>query len=217
MAPEVIAEGDGGYDEKCDIWSLGIAAIEMAVGVPPYWGMRAPNVILLIPQNAPPTLEGNYSPQFRDFVKQCLVKDPAMRPSAAQLLTNDFLKHAGKKEALVEYLRETQEIRPPQVEEENGEEEDDAEEDGDGPWVFDPVNRTQPIVRPGSGPAEYLEVLQTAILATSKDARFEGVNEQLIKLGGVFVACASKVPSFSEDFVNALVEEWRQRRGQGGE
>jgi serine/threonine-protein kinase 24/25/MST4 len=211
MAPEVISEGDGGYDEKCDIWSLGIASIEMAVGRPPHWGMRPTNVIMLIPQNAPPTLEGNYSPQFRDFVKQCLVKDPALRPSAAQLLTHDFLKHAGKKDVLVQYLKEVEQMRAAQVEEENGEEEDDAEEDGDGPWVFDPI------VTPGRGPAAYLEVLEAAILATSKEERFARVNEQLIKLGGVFVACQSRVPSFAEDFVNALVAESRAMARQGSE
>jgi serine/threonine-protein kinase 24/25/MST4 len=208
MAPEVIAEGDRGYDEKCDIWSLGIAAIEMANGRPPYSEMPGNRVILLIPQNAPPTLEGNYSPAFRDFVRQCLTKDPVLRPGAAQLLGHEFLRRADRGEVLVQYLQEVQEMRPRKEEEEDGEEEDGAEEDGDAPWVFDPVHvgsqgaagRTQ----------SALEVLEAAVFATSKDARYAAVNEPLIKLGGLFVACNAQVPTFAEDFVNALASEYRR-------
>lgn len=106
MAPEVIKEA--GYDEKCDIWSLGITAIEIAHGEPPYFELNPQRVIMLIPQNSPPSLEGNFSAQFKDFVKQCLVKDPAERPSTQQLLLHPFINnnHAKSKKTLADYVAE---------------------------------------------------------------------------------------------------------------
>ncbi|KAI5991592.1 kinase-like protein [Pisolithus albus] len=104
MAPELI-EGKR-YDVKADIWSFGITCIELTQGRPPRSRESPHSVLLQIVQGKPPTLDREsgvhrYSQTFKDIVDACLTKDPAKRPTAAQLLQTPFFKSAKKKSYLI--------------------------------------------------------------------------------------------------------------------
>uniref|UniRef100_A0A182SIQ6 Protein kinase domain-containing protein n=1 Tax=Anopheles maculatus TaxID=74869 RepID=A0A182SIQ6_9DIPT len=60
MAPEVIAcdeNRDATYDNRSDLWSLGITALEMAESQPPLCDLHPMRALFLIPRNPPPRMK----------------------------------------------------------------------------------------------------------------------------------------------------------------
>jgi len=106
MAPEVI--GGLKYDQKADMWSLGIVAIELATGEPPHWELHQMAALGAILNGPAPRLpeQGKWSPDFRNFVEILLDKNPDKRPTCTQLLEHPFVCNARSKAAIRSFVNE---------------------------------------------------------------------------------------------------------------
>ncbi|XP_017023001.1 serine/threonine-protein kinase mig-15 isoform X3 [Drosophila kikkawai] len=96
MAPEVIAcdeNPDATYDNRSDLWSLGITALEMAESQPPLCDLHPMRALFLIPRNSPPRLKSKkWTKKFQSFIDTVLVKDYHQRPYTENLLKHAFIK-----------------------------------------------------------------------------------------------------------------------------
>ncbi|XP_025198916.1 traf2 and NCK-interacting protein kinase isoform X4 [Melanaphis sacchari] len=96
MAPEVIAceeNPDATYDNRSDLWSLGITALEMAESQPPLCDLHPMRALFLIPRNSPPRLKSKkWAKKFHGFIETVLVKDYHQRPYTDQLLKHPYIR-----------------------------------------------------------------------------------------------------------------------------
>jgi serine/threonine protein kinase len=94
MAPEVVAQKE--YDTKVDVWSLGILAIEMIEGQPPYIDEEPLKALYLIATIGTPKLKKPeaLSTNIRDFLRKSLEVVPSKRPNSAELLLVCFFNIA---------------------------------------------------------------------------------------------------------------------------
>jgi len=107
MSPERIAGLPYGY--ASDIWSFGLAILTAATGTFPYGDTTTYWELLsnLSEKPAPEPPADRFSPTFIDFIRLCLSKDPATRPSAATLLEHPFLRRVREVEAAAEAAEAT--------------------------------------------------------------------------------------------------------------
>ena len=83
MAPEVLQKKP--YDNKVDVWALGIITCELLFAHTPFNGTSREQLFHKI-QKEQPNLTGgpkrmlNQGREARNFIKRCLEKDPAKRP-----------------------------------------------------------------------------------------------------------------------------------------
>ena len=97
MSPEVIKREE--FDEKSDIWSVGITAIELVTGYPPLCEMKQMDVMKLIESGMihyDSFLIG-LSSEFSDFIMRCLMREKEKRPSAQDLLSHPFIRMSENK------------------------------------------------------------------------------------------------------------------------
>jgi serine/threonine protein kinase len=116
MAPEMLSEKCI-CNFKTDIWALGITAIELAEGKVPYSELPEEKVIIhinfwkiikTILESHPPKLKNQEkrSLEFVEFLKDCLQKDPNLRPSAKELLGKHekFFIQSASKEIIIKEI-----------------------------------------------------------------------------------------------------------------
>lgn len=94
MAPEVI--NGTSYSFPADIWSLGIMAVELAEGAPPYVEYPPTRAMIQIALHGFPgyRFPQLHSPEFTDFVSKCVIVDQYERWTTDQLLEHPFIKRA---------------------------------------------------------------------------------------------------------------------------
>jgi len=108
MAPEIIRQVP--YSNAADIWSIGITAIELAEGLPPYHNVNAVRAMFMISRKEPATLSDpkRWSKEFNSFVGTCLQRDPKNRPTALTLLQHPFITANKGYTALKDLITEVQ-------------------------------------------------------------------------------------------------------------
>mmetsp|Transcript_12890 Transcript_12890/g.14758 ORF Transcript_12890/g.14758 Transcript_12890/m.14758 type:complete len:123 (+) Transcript_12890:655-1023(+) len=93
VAPEVLNES---YDEKCDLWSIGVIMYILLSGAPPFNGshdMLIRRAILKGKYSFKSSIWKNVSEEAKDLISQLLVMNPENRISAFEALNHQWFEN----------------------------------------------------------------------------------------------------------------------------
>ena len=115
MAPEMPL---GEYNEKCDIWSIGIILFNMLTGTMPYSGLSDHQIVsniqkLQVNLSCPELFR--VSNDCKGFLSRLLQKDPKKRISAEEALRDPWISQADSREAATKCEKILQEIEKSKV------------------------------------------------------------------------------------------------------
>jgi len=92
IAPEVLNQE---YDEKCDIWSIGVILFILLIGRPPFDGDRDEDIIRAVKKGHYSTTGSDFDGISRegiDLIKRMMCFDPRNRISATDGINHMWIK-----------------------------------------------------------------------------------------------------------------------------
>jgi NIMA (never in mitosis gene a)-related kinase len=79
------------YTSKSDVWALGIILFELCSLKQPFQADNLLGLVFKIVQDNPEPIPDCYSPELRELVAKLLCKNPANRPSTAEILKMPYV------------------------------------------------------------------------------------------------------------------------------
>jgi len=93
IAPEMIMN-DETFDERCDMWALGVIAYMCICGRPPFWGKDFSDTLTIIKTGKfvfAPEISNELSAEAKDFISKLLTVDPEKRLTAVEAQNHPWL------------------------------------------------------------------------------------------------------------------------------
>ena len=105
MAPEIVKQEK--YNNRVDVWSLGIMIVEMIESAPPYFDQDPLKALYSIAANGSPRLKRPWevSTSLKTFLSVCLCVDVRARATAEEVQRQEFLQSGCRVSELRELLQ----------------------------------------------------------------------------------------------------------------